>query len=309
MINYKLRSIDEMQTKSPLCYSLKELKLPCDATDSKSWVLPLLLEAMPSLTSLGEANINDGLKLMLDLPEIRLKRPLRLTEAVVNLDEANLAKLIAENCKRLTSWTLSSSEWTRFTEARDEPSLAHWVATDLKNDLKEEREQLCEAWGIQIKTLTTFCPLLKTIKLSIKPGVSAAASTWQTLASSLKSFEDLRLKASCMTDIITLLEVIGHKLTNVSLTFFESSGAALELINVVPFHCPNLKKVFYGFLPGGPHDIDSEAHGDMLDPSVRIFLRMIDIIFYEIAVVKKSLLTFVRYFFYLVEVLQRLDSF
>ena len=50
---YKLRTIDEVESKSPLCYTIKELRLPNDNTDSKAWILPLLLDSMPNLISLG----------------------------------------------------------------------------------------------------------------------------------------------------------------------------------------------------------------------------------------------------------------
>ena len=50
---YKLRTIDEVESKSPLCYTVRELRLPNDNTDSKAWILPLLLDSMPNLISLG----------------------------------------------------------------------------------------------------------------------------------------------------------------------------------------------------------------------------------------------------------------
>ena len=86
--NEGLTKIDEVETKSPLCYTMKELRLPGDDTDSKAWVLPLLLTAMPNLITLGEPYIYDALKLMHDLQDVRPpRRPLNLEEAILKLDE------------------------------------------------------------------------------------------------------------------------------------------------------------------------------------------------------------------------------
>ena len=63
-INYQRKYVCEVETKSPLCYTIKQLRLPCDNTDSKSWILPLLLTAMPNLTSLGETKLNSLFKIL-----------------------------------------------------------------------------------------------------------------------------------------------------------------------------------------------------------------------------------------------------
>ena len=98
---YTRKYVDEVETKSPLCYTLKELRLPGDDTDSKAWVLPLLLTAMPNLTTLGEPYVYDALKLMHDLKDIRPpKRPLNLEEAILKLDENSLVRVMAKQFMR-----------------------------------------------------------------------------------------------------------------------------------------------------------------------------------------------------------------
>ena len=96
-IEYQRKYVCEVETKSPLCYTIKQLRLPCDNTDSKSWILPLLLTAMPNLTSLGEPNIHEGLKLMYDLKDIKTpKYPFKLEEAIIKLDEASVVRIMAK---------------------------------------------------------------------------------------------------------------------------------------------------------------------------------------------------------------------
>ena len=97
-LKYKQRPLDEVESKAPLCYTLKELLLPNDNTDSKAWILPLLLESMPNLSSLGETTIYDGLKVMNDLKSIPWpKRPLKLEEVNLKLEDATLGIILFLN--------------------------------------------------------------------------------------------------------------------------------------------------------------------------------------------------------------------
>ena len=93
--------MSEVETKSPLCYTIKELRLPCDNMDSKAWILPLLLNAMPNLTSLGEPHVFEGLKLMHDLKDIKTpKRPFNLEEGIVKLEEASVVRVMSKQFMR-----------------------------------------------------------------------------------------------------------------------------------------------------------------------------------------------------------------
>ena len=120
-INYQRKFVCEVETKSPLCYTIKQLRLPCDNTDSKSWILPLLLTAMPNLTSLGEPNIHEGLKLMHDLKDIKTtNQPFKLEEAIIKLDEASVVRIMAKQFMRLLSLTTLYTKWNRFIETLGE---------------------------------------------------------------------------------------------------------------------------------------------------------------------------------------------
>ena len=79
--------------------------------------MPLLLTAMPNLTSLGEPNIHEGLKLMYDLKDIKTpKYPFKLEEAIIKLDEASVVRIMAKQFMRLLSLTTLYTKWNRFIE-------------------------------------------------------------------------------------------------------------------------------------------------------------------------------------------------
>ena len=72
---------------------------------------------MPNLTSLGEPNIYEGLKLMYDLKDIKTpKEPFKLEEAIIKLDEASVVRIMAKQFMRLLSLTTLYTKWNRFIE-------------------------------------------------------------------------------------------------------------------------------------------------------------------------------------------------
>ena len=108
------------------------IRLPCDNTDSKSWILPLLLTAMPNLTSLGEPNIYEGLKLMYDLKDIKTpKEPFKLEEAIIKLDEASVVRIMAKQFMRLLSLTTLYTKWNRFIETLGKCLQKYWFCFKL----------------------------------------------------------------------------------------------------------------------------------------------------------------------------------
>lgn len=254
--------VDEVETKSPLCYTIKELRLPCDNTDSKAWILPLLLSAMPNLTSLGEPNIYEGLKLMYDLKSIKSpNKSFKLQELVVKLDEASIVRIMAKQFMRLLSLTTMYPKWNQFVETLNpeddknhQACLEHWVSTCLAADVVQS-EHLYGCWRHQIRTLVASFPDLRMLKITIKTGILSLDSVdiWQPLTC-LKNLQEIWIHSSSRIDIVSLLSVIGSQLSEVNLMFSNQrvpTGesldlSALGLINVVPYFCPAIKKVFYG---------------------------------------------------------------
>ena len=272
---YKQKPIDEVESKSPLCYTLRELRLPNDNADSKAWILPLLLDSMPSLVSLGETCVYDGLKIMCDLKKtsrVWPKRPLKLEEIHLRLEEATLEKTLNKHQTRLTSLTSWFPKWSTFCEAKlGQNCLEHWVQTNLQNDLirPQNLEKLYETWKLQIETIVKTCPLVKKIKLFVKAGVLSSDSTeiWEPLVD-LKHLEELQIHCSCKATIMSLLKVIGKKLSHLKLYFnnnprdhqiVSDENPICSLINVVPHYCPKLEKVLFGYLQSNaPHGITRE---------------------------------------------------
>jgi len=282
-IKYQRKYVCEVETKSPLCYTMKQLRLPCDNTDSKSWILPLLLTAMPNLTSLGEPNIYEGLKLMYDLKDIKTpKEPFKLEEAIIKLDEASVVRIMAKQFMRLLSLTTLYTKWNRFIEtlapegsSYHEPCLEHWVMTCLKHDTIDN-SKLYETWKHQIRTMVDSFPCLKMVKLTIKTGVLRPdlVDIWQPLTC-LKNLQELWVHSSSRIDIVSVLSVIGSQLLDVNLMFSNQkvpNGESLDLssiglINVVPHFCPGVRKVFFGHWQSSngsiPHSLcDEDAYFD-----------------------------------------------
>ena len=275
---YHRKYVDEVETKSPLCYTMRELRLPGDDTDSKAWVLPLLLTAMPNLITLGEPYVYDAVKLMHDLKDVRPpRRPLNLEEAILKLDENTLVRVMAKQFMRLISLTSWYTKWSRFIEtmSSDEPCLEHWVLTDLKKDLDSSSSNLLQVWKDQIQTIAKSCPHLKLLKINIKSNVlNFEYDLWQPL-STLKYLKILWIHSSSRNDIVSLLKVIGKNLAEVNLRFSnqrvplgdEMDLSSIGLINIVPHFCPNLSKVCYGHWQGTsgsiPHSLcDEERYFD-----------------------------------------------
>ena len=254
---YMNHMVDEVETKSPLCFTLKQLRLPCDNTDSKAWILPLLLNCMPNLTSLGETNIYEGLKLMTDIKSIKTPtKNFRLEEIIIKLDEGSVVRIMAKQFMRLLTLSTNFIKWNKFVETLnpegqlDEPCLEHWVQTVLKDDLVPLEETEAN-WKRQISTIVKSFPNLKMMKITIKPGILAfdSCDIWQPLTL-LKSLENLWIFSSSRIDIVSLLSVIGSQLSEVNLMFSNQkipcSESADGLVNVLPFYCPSVIKVFFG---------------------------------------------------------------
>ena len=153
------------------------------------------------------------------------------------------------------------TKWNKFVETLapegelvQEPCLEHWVKTSLKNDLFDN-SLLYDNWKGQIKTLIEAFPALKMLKLTIKPGILAEDSVdiWQPLTL-LKNLNELWIHSSSRIDIVSVLKVIGTQLAEVNLMFSNQKVpdtesldlSSIGLINVVPYFCPNAKKVFFG---------------------------------------------------------------
>ena len=265
-LNYKTKSIDEVETKAPLCYTLRELRLPCDKIDSKAWVLPLLLSACPNLTSLGDANVHEGLKMMLDLATIRDPvKPFKLQEAILKLDEASTARIMAKQFKRMLSLSAQDPSWKAFVETINpldggkKDKLEHWVKASLSKDIAS-LHHLYSIWKQQIKDLVTAFPMLTLLKVTIKMGVLTPelVDLWQPLTG-LKYFQDLWIYSSSRIDIVSILSVVGSQLSKVRLMFTDKkmpsgefgSLSSTGLMNVVSYYCPDLTSVYFGQWLGG----------------------------------------------------------
>ena len=136
------------------------IRLPCDNTDSKSWILPLLLTAMPNLTSLGEPNIYEGLKLMYDLKDIKTpKEPFKLEEAIIKLDEASVVRIMAKQFMRLLSLTTLYTKWNRFIETLGKCLQKYWFCFKLLVFLK-----LCRSKPMFFSNFYSICRFFESKK-------------------------------------------------------------------------------------------------------------------------------------------------
>ncbi len=272
--------------QSSLCSSLKYLKLPNDAVDSKSWILPLIFSSVPNLKSLGEAEAYEGIKTMIDLKRVRTPAaPLNLEEVSVRLEDSTSYRIqekIRKNTKTLQSlyprWSTfcSSSLSPASNNSSDdnedpagrsrrqvEATLENWINSDLKSDVikMQDLRPLCSSWEKQIETLVKTFPHIKRMKISIKPSVLFDnKEIWRPLADGLPALEDMKVHSSCWGDILNLLTVVGHKLTSLQLMFTSTTSLryddikSIEFVNTVPYLCPNLKWLYLGSLQGSrPH--------------------------------------------------------
>jgi hypothetical protein len=276
-VKYIQKPVNELTTRSPLCYSLKELRLPTDAMDSKSWILPLVLEAVPNLTTLGGTNVYEGFKFIhsLKVPRQRRRQPFKLEEATLHLEEAASFRLQEKIYRRLKTLTTWYPRWSQFCSMapspshEDRPSLARWISSDLKDEVirVQDVDELKESWRSQILSIVESFPNLRMLKITITPSIlyneDSTTSIWEPLASGLKNLEEMWIHSSCWTDIVTLLSVVGSKLKIVNLMFnaprFDGSKmfddqTNIEFINTVPYLCPSLTKVFFGYI-SKPHNL------------------------------------------------------
>ena len=167
-------------------------------------------------------------------------------------------------------------------------SLENWIQNSLSNELirPQDLDGLYQSWKKQIEIVVKTCPYLRKIKLSIKNGVLSSDSTdiWEPLLN-LKYLEELQIHCSCKASIMSLLKVIGSKITHLRLYFQPITNLSEEnpissLVNIVPHYCPKLQKVFFGYLQTNvPHGITREdKYGTVFKVSPeRNFINLISI--------------------------------
>ena len=174
------------------------------------------------------------------------KRSLKLEEANLKLEDATLLKTLSKQQSRLTSLTSWFPKWNQFCETKDSSSadqnnLENFVQSNLSHELirPQDIDSLYQTWKEQISIIVKTCPYLKKIKLTIKSGVLYSDSTeiWEPFLN-LKHLEELQIHCSCKSSIMSLLKVIGSKLTVLKL-YFKYDFPALYVYHSGP---ENLKK-------------------------------------------------------------------
>lgn len=267
----KRKIIREKSGKSSLCDSMKELLLPSDAVDSKTWLIPMFLHAMPNLQSLGKCYVFDGLKLMRDLPDIHLPAKTKFEEIDLYLDDMTSFKVHERMVKCFKSLATKNSYWSAFGSALLSPtktaeekvfSLERFMTEKLpKGDIfsTSDLESVKLAWKDQVQTVVDACPKLRSLHLFVQPQIlteSDKSSMWRPLTLGLHWLKELHVCGSCWGDIIGVLLMIGHKLESLHLnlntlkSLREDDITSMDFINTIPHLCPNLKRVNLGYRHG-----------------------------------------------------------
>ena len=108
------------------------------------------------------------------------------------------------------------------TTDQNKNNLENYVQNNLSHELirPQDIDSLYQTWKEQISIIVKTCPYLKKIKLTIKSGVLYSDSTeiWEPFLN-LKHLEELQIHCSCKSSIMSLLKVIGSKLTVLKLYF------------------------------------------------------------------------------------------
>ncbi len=292
---YVNKDVSESNTKSALCSTLKQLLLPSDNVDSKTWVVPLMLRAAPQLESLGDCLAHEGIRLARDLGlEARLPSPTKLQELSINLEDFSLSRLREKTCRRLKSLLSRHAYWSIFSATHPAAalgnfSLKRWAESDLRQEALDASDSasIRTRWKYDIGDVASSCPDLRTLNISVQPSVllrSDADDLWAPLGR-LQHLSELHAHSSSWADILGLLRVVGRKLTMLSLMLSNSASSSsplssvategeggigddpseTEFVNAVPFLCPELEELRLGFLHRGesPHSVCPDPRFDL----------------------------------------------
>ncbi len=271
--------------RSPLCRTLRQLLLPLDAVDSKTWIVPLALAAAPRLESLGDCLAHEGLRLAADLGlESHLPRPTSLEEISLSLEDFGAARVRDKATRRLKSllshhahWSIFSGQVAAASPAFGGFSLKTWVEEELGEPLEPgDVAGIKERWRRQIEEVARLCPRLRSIRLSVQPSVLCLAdkeAVWGPLAQ-LEHLSELHIHSSGWPDAFALLVVVGSNVKKLSLRLDSPTSTGEDdvllstsfgFVNTVPYLCPGLRELCLGYLQGGetPHSLSPEPRYDL----------------------------------------------
>lgn len=275
---YQRKSHGENGTKSALCSTLKALTLPMDIVDSKKWVIPLILRAVPQLKSLGDCSVYDGLRVAQSLGISITEedsQQLNLEEISLSFEDATLYRVRESMVRCVKSLISKHPHWSNFVSVSNNPfSMTNWIENDTDEVLGfQEFLEIKQRWWEQVKTVVATAPKLRKIKLSVQSAIllNQDRYIWEDLLH-LDHLRELHIYSSSWTDTLGILELLGHKIEilnlmlNTPTSLIDESISSMEYINTVPYLCPNLQEVHLGHIPGDyPHSLcssplyDSEA--------------------------------------------------
>ena len=194
--------------------------------DSCSWILPLMITAAPNLTSVGKADVYDGLELLKDI--VRKKAidegvEISTNEGILfktNLEEVNVSfedtatsRIREDMNQRLKSLAKEYLHWNQFIRPNDHSlrlgtylrsyssdsnkksfHLDNWIRKTFAyrgSELLAEPQVVKARWIEKVKTIAKMCPRLKTLKMSIQPSILFdevdAFEVWAPFASQMST--------------------------------------------------------------------------------------------------------------------------
>ena len=204
---------------------MRQLRLPFSLhEDSCTWILPLIISAAPNLTTVGNADVYDGLELLQDIvvkkadPNNEDKCAFRtnLEEVNVSFEDTATSRIREDMNLRMKSLAREYLHWNQFIRPHDQSlrlgtylrsystdtdkenantfHLDNWIRKTFSfrgSELLAEPQVVKARWIEKVKTIAKMCPRLKALNLSIQPSIlfddADAYEVWCPLASQMST--------------------------------------------------------------------------------------------------------------------------
>ena len=214
--------------RSTLCGTLRQLRLPFSLhEDSCTWILPLIITAAPNITTLGNADVYDGLEMLKDIIDKKIESegkstkdepPLKtnLEEINVTFEDTATSRIREDMNHRLKTLAREYLHWNQFirpnehslrigtylrsnstdnTKKHSNPfHLDNWIRETITyrgGELLAETQVVKARWIEKVKTIARMCPRLKTLNMSIQPSIlfdeADAYEVWSPMASQMST--------------------------------------------------------------------------------------------------------------------------
>ena len=189
--------------------------------DSCTWILPLILSSAPNLTTVGNADVYDGLELLQNIVandtkiksnDTMVKVPVKtnLEEINVSFEDTATSRIREDMNLRLKTLSREYLHWNQFIRPSEQSIRFHgrsnstddtkensnpfhlddWIKKTFRfrgGELLTEPELVKARWAEQVETIARMCPRLKSLNLSIQPSIlfddADAYEVWSPLAS------------------------------------------------------------------------------------------------------------------------------